>query len=804
MSTATQELRDNICRKFASELIDPEAPPSWGFKSPVRICLDRARLITESYRETEGEPEVIRRAKALAHILGNMTIYIRDGERIVGDSVSDHSCFPLHPEVRIGWVWDEVNSAFSYMLDDKGREELKGIVDYWRGKSIEDRILACIPDSLQDYILFNGLDQCHLNAARSLMLPNFETLFRLGLNGVIGKAEEKLNELKADMQDIEADDYIEQRQFLEAAIIACRAVINFAERYARLARDLARVEKDSERKKELEEIAGICDRVPANPCKTLREAMQSLWFGYLINRMIELAGHSGGIRLDYLMYPFYQKDKEAGRITREEAQELTEFLFLKIEEMGQLVKSEVSGRGSSPGGAGSNMMKSINIGGVTPEGKDATNEFSFIVLDAAEVMRTTDTDIALRYHSGIDPNLVLRTIDLLRNGLAYPKIFNDDPMIPVLVNRGWTLEDARSYTIGGCVGRYLPGKATAVGRPNAGILSLGKCLELALNQGTDPVTGKQLGCPTPDPTTFKSIEDVMEAYLEQVRYVADKIIKVDNLAQSLYIRYLPRPFSSALIDGCIENALDCSRCVYDPLTTILCCGNTNVADSMAAMKKLVFEDKLVSMAELLEALKDNWEGREELRQKFLKAPKFGNDDDYVDLIMKEVTHRSEAEVEKSLDYYGYSCMLDGSIAGGYYRWGEKAGATPDGRKAKDSFADAVMSPMAGRDYRGPTAIIKSVSKVKPTWSYNTNQMFMPQYLEGENKNLFADYLRTWADLGNWQIQFNVVDKETLRDAQAHPEDYRSLVVRVAGYCAYFVDLPRGLQNEIIARTCHTF
>jgi pyruvate formate-lyase/glycerol dehydratase family glycyl radical enzyme len=797
MSVATKELKENLCSKITVARKDPGSVATRGFRKGVRICLDRARLITESYRQTEKEPEITRKAKSLAHILENMTLYIGDKERIVGDCVSDHSCFPLYPEIGIGWLWDEINDGIGYMLDEVEKVELRGIIDYWRGRSIEDRILEYVPDALKDYVYFNGLDQSNFALSKSPLLPNFETLCQLGLNGIIARAEEKLNELKTDIVESTGEDYIEKRQFLEAVIISCKAVITFAGRYAILARDLARDEKDGERRKELEEIAGICDWVPANPCRTLREAMQSLWFGYLVNHMIELPGQGCGIRLDYLMYPFYRKDKEVGRITREEAQELTEFLLLKIEEEGQLIKTEV-------GGAGANMFKTINIGGVTPEGEDATNEFSYIVLDAAEAMRTIDTDIALRYHPKIDQGLVLRAIDLLRTGLGYPKFFNDNSALPVLIGRGWTLKEARSYIIGGCVGRYIPGTSSGVGRPSIGILNLAKCLELALNQGTNPITGRRLGCLTPDPATFNSVEDVMDAYLEQVRYVADKLARLDRISQSFYVRYLPRPFSSALIDGCIENAMECSRHVADPMNYFLCCGNTNVADSLAAMKKLVFEDKFVSMAELLEALKDNWEGKEELRQKFLKAPKFGNDDDYADLIMREVTHRSEEEVEKSIDYYGCPCSFDGSIAGGYYPWGRKTGATPDGRRAKESLSDGVMSPMAGRDYKGPTAVIKSMSKITPTWSYLANQKFMPQFLEGENKKLFADYLRTWADLGNWHIQFNVVDKETLLDAQARPEKYQSLVVRVAGYSAYFVDLTKGLQDDIIARTSQKF
>lgn len=791
-STTTRELRNTISYKSQIARKEEGAPAKREFRKGNKICLERARLMTQSYKETEGEPEVIRRAKALAKVLENMTIYIRSGERIVGNYASDPYSFPLYPEISFRALEHEINDGLRYMLDDKGKEELQDIISYWSGKSIEDRVMAVVPDSLKDYIDFNGLTRAHFMWGKSGLLPNFKTLFELGLNGIIKKADVRLEELKADVGGLRADEFIEQSHFLKAAIIACRGAINFSRRFADKAREMAEVEGNATRKRMLEEIAEICDRVPANSARTLHEAMQSLWFAYLINHMIETTGQACGIRLDYLVYPFYKKDMEEGRISREDAQQLVEFLYIKIEEMGQLLATDV-------GQAGATLFQTINLGGTTPEGEDATNEFSFIMLDAAMAMRTINLDLAIRCHPKIDQNLILKAIDLIYSGLGYPKFFNDNAIIPFLVERGIPLKEARNYVVSGCVAWLMPGKSANVGRPNVGVVNFGKCLELALNQGKDVFTGRQLGWLTPDPTSFTSIDAVMDAYLKQLGYAAKKLVDFDNLVQGFCARYMQRPFSSAVVDDCIENGKDCTSFVYDPITYLLCCGNTNVADSIAAMKKLVFEEKLITMDELLAALRNNFEGQEELRQQLLKAPKFGNDDDYVDLIMREVQHKSQEEVQKLSDYYGYPVMLDGSIAGAYYPWGRRCGATPDGRKAKETFADAVLSPMAGMDSRGPTAVIKSTGKVTPTWCYLTNQKFMPQYLEGENKKLFLDYLKTWADLGNYHIQFNVVDKKTLLDAQEHPENYSDLIVRVAGYSAYFVELSRGLQNDIIAR-----
>jgi len=317
--------------------------------------------------------------------------------------------------------------------------------------------------------------------------------------------------------------------------------------------------------------------------------------------------------------------------------------------------------------------------------------------------------------------------------------------------------------------------------------------------------GNQLGFETPDPGSFKSIEDVMDAFLTQFRFVAEKITRVDNLTREFFVQYMQRPFTSALVDGCIERGQDSVEWVYESQSLLLTAGNTNVADSIAAIKKFVFEDKVLTIGELVEALRTNFEGKEDLRQRLLnEAPKFGNDEDDVDLIMADVQHLTQKIIEEIPDYYGNPWSLDGSIAGGYFPWGRRAAASADGRKAKETFADAVASPMHGRDRNGPTAVIKSLGKVTPTWSHLTNQKFLPQFLEGENKGVFMSYLKTWADLGCSHIQFNVVDRDTLVDAQVEPEKYPYLAVRVAGYSAYFVDLSKGVQDDIIARANQTF
>jgi len=515
--------------------------------------------------------------------------------------------------------------------------------------------------------------------------------------------------------------------------------------------------------------------------------------------MIETRGQGVGARFDLLMYPFYKKDAEEGRINRERAQELTEFFLVKLNECNHLEKPT-----GHVHGAGAAIYQTLTIGGVTPDGKDATNEFSFIMLDAAIAMQTPHTNIAVRYHSKISPELISRAIDAIRTGLGYPVFFNDGALISIIVDRGIPLEVAREYMIRACVGWGIPGKNDHNARASASVLNLGKCLELALNQGRDGFTGELLGYPAADPRIFTCFEDIKEAFFEQVDFIIDKLVRIGNIADDMFVRYMPLPFTSAVVGGCIERGQDVNAWAYHAREKTLVAGATNVADSLAAIKKFVFEEKKLTLEELLEVLKTNYEGKEDIRQMLLSAPKFGNDDDYVDYINSEIHNRIQAIAEQYRNWWGSPWGIDGSIAGGYYQQGKRTAASADGRRDRDSFADGTLSPMAGADRKGPTAVLKSMGKVTPRWSELTNQKFMPQFLEGEYKQQFAAYLKTWADLGNNHIQFNVVSRETLLDAQAHPEKYSNLIVRVAGYSAYFVDLSPGLQEDIIARAAQEF
>ena len=742
------------------------------YRPGIKLDLQRSRLLTESYKETEGEPMVLRRAKALHKILSRMDIYIQDWERIVGNNVST----PQGLYFGIDMNWRSVQRVVEgkegeTLLDEEGRRELAEMIEYWKmGKS----------------------GAAYWSHWSELGIPNYEKVFRIGLRGIIEEAEARLAEIDRTVPP----DYVDQKEFLQAVIIALQAVIGFANRYAELARRKAGESDDPEVIRRLQAIARNCERVPEHPPRTLEEALQAFFFVHVV-RYIEYSTLGIGVRFDKVFGPFYERDLEQGRITREEAMELLQLLWVKFHELGLIYSPTLS---SIYGGVAS--LQAITLGGVDDAGNDVTNEMTYLVLETAELMRTPEPTIVIRYHDGTPHELLSRAVDVVGKGTGYPSFFNDREILSLL--RAWDvpLEDARDYAISGCVYLELPGKNIA--RRAYGGISLPQALLYALNRGVDPLLKTQLGARTPDPLGFRSVDDVMDAYLEQVRFAFSRLCTIENTCQTLYERYLPRPFYSALLDGCIEQGKDCRKWGYPSAVADMCIvlGTTNVADALTAIKKNVFEDRKVSMQELLAALSANWVGYEHIRQLMLNAPKYGNDDDYADEIAAEVHHRTAEVMLESRNRFGYPCRGDGSGISATYSAGVVLPATPDGRKAGEPLADATLSPVFGRDKRGPTAVLKSASKISTARSHNhiLNQKFLPGAFRGEMKEKFVAYLRAWGDLGISQIQFNVVDRDTLLDAQQHPERHADLLVRVAGYSAYFIDLSKGLQDSIIART----
>jgi pyruvate formate-lyase/glycerol dehydratase family glycyl radical enzyme len=765
------------------------------YRPGIRLDLQRSRLLTESYRETDGEPMVIRRARALEKILGNMDIYIQDWERIVGNNVPTPE--GLYFGIDMNWrsVQRIVNRSEGLgLLDDAGREELFKLTEYWRGKSMSDIQQRMFTGDELKYWKYDGtLLWTHWS---ELGIPDYEKVFRIGLKGLIEEAQDRLAHIDLEVPP----DYVEQKEFLQAVIIALNAVIGFAGRYAEKARQMASQCSDPEDAERLHRIAETCARVPEHPPSGLVEALQSFFFIHVV-RYLEYSTLGIGIRFDKIFGPFYERDLAKGRITRTEALELLQLLWVKFHELGLVYSPMLSG---IYGGVES--LQAITLGGVDGQGKDVSNEMSYLVLETAEHMKTLEPSIALRVHRETPEELQSRAADVIGTGIGYPSIFNDEAIIPMLEKWKVPLKHARDYAVTGCVYLELPGKNIA--RRAYGGLCLPKCLWWALHRGINPGTGEQWGAPTPDPRTFRSADDLLDAYLEQVRFFFGKMNRIENTCRSLYEKYLPRPYYSALLEGCIETGRDCRKWAYPSSVHDICIiiGPTNVADSITAVRKVVFEEGKVSMDTLLKALASNWDGYEDVQQMMLRAPKYGNDDDYADEMAARVHHETAAVMARFTDRFGNPCRGDGSGVSATYGVAFDTPATPDGRKDGQAFADATLSPSQGMDRKGPTAVLKSASKIdtKQTYNHLLNQKFLPSALKGGGKDIFTSYLKTWMDLGISHIQFNVVDRDTLIEAQRDPEQHQDLIVRVAGYSAYFVDLSRGLQDSIIARTEQTF
>jgi len=765
------------------------------FRPEVRLDLQRSRLMTESFKQTDGQPMVLRRAKALAHMLNNMKVFIRDWERVVGYQTEEPS--GLFYPIDMNWrsVWRLVNSpAGQTLLNEEGRREFEEICQYWRGKSMHDRVLDLFSGDLAKYWAYEGTF-LWLHASE-LGIPDYEALFETGLNGRIQMARDRLEEIDRTIPR----DYVDQKEFLQSVIIVLEAVINFARRYAESARQMAAGEADSERKRQLEEIARTCEWVPANPPRTFLEAIQFFYFIHLV-RFLEYSTMGIGVRFDKVFGSYYQKDIESGRITQDEAIEIIQLLWAKFMELGMVYSPLVS---SVYGGVAS--LQAITLGGVDEKGRDAANELTYVILEAAKMMRTIEPSIALRIHDQTPEELWDKAAEVIGTGLGYPSLFNDRVLVPLLEQWGASDEEARDYAVTGCVYMELPGKN--ITRRAVCYFVLTKCLWWALHQGVNPQTGEQFGARTPDPASFRSWEDLLEAYLAQVKFFGEKVMQIENTCREFYARYCPRPFYSAVVEGCIEQGKECKQWVHDSSVSELFgpIGSTNVADALTAVKKVVFENRLITLPELIEIMDRNWAGGEEVRQACLNAPKYGNDDDEADLIARTVHYRTEEVIHSLRDRFGHHLTSDGSAVSSTYGLAADTPATPDGRRDGEPFADSSLAPQPGMDKKGPTAVLKSCAKIEALKTYNhlLNQKFEPRFVQGEMRPIFIAYLKTWREMNIPHIQFNVVDRETLLDAQKNPDQHRDLIVRVAGFSAYFTDLSRGLQDHIIARTSQRF
>ncbi len=767
------------------------------------VCGERSHLFTEYWKRSEGESITIRRAKAFDYVLRKKGISIYDAELIVGSQTKYRRGGSLYPEFCTEWIEEELGQLASretsrFSISAHDRDQIVGDLQFWKGRTVRNALLPLWKERWGD-VIENGIKtrlafNFDTPAPHGRQVVNFPTVLSKGLFGIIEEAQEQIaHHLVISHQDLH------QRYFWESVIIACNAVIALARRYAALARKKAAEEADPVRKRELEVIAENCEQVPAKPAKTFHQALQSLWFTHLA---VEIENNSWGYspgRLDQYLYPFYKKDREEGRITREEAKELLGCLWIKFAEI------ELLHQGATAHLCQGSVFQNVTIGGQTEEGKDATNELSYFILEVEKAIKLSQPTLSLRYFDGLKEDFLFKCAEVIRSGGGKPAIFCDNYSISTLTHYGIPLEEARTYTPTGCVEMSIPHSSTLF---FGGFLSVPKCLELALNNGKDPLTGIPLGPETGEPLTFKDFTELREAFKTQLEASAEWVINTMNTFFAPYPDLVPTPFNSALINDCIKEGKDINEggVRHKKLLATFPIGMVTAGNSLCAFKKLVYEDKLVKMSEVLEALKVNFEGKQEIRKLLLNAPKYGNDDDYADETVNEVFKMiREAIYPHYTNPWGEPVAFAYLGVTAHYFHGQTTGATADGRLARTPFADGSLSAYPGTDFKGPTAVIKSASKMDhaPALATLFNLKFHPTALDDEERvRKFWSLVKTYAELGGYHIQFNVVDKETLLDAQCHPEHYKDLVVRLAGFSVFFVELSPQVQMEIISRTEH--
>ena len=805
----------------------------------------RAKLITESYKATEGQPTITRRAEAFAHILRNIPIIIRDNELIVGSStIAPRGC-QTFPEFSYQWLEDELDtvetrSADPFYIAEETKQELREVHKYWKGKTSSELATSYMaPEAIRaiEHNIFTPGNYFYNGVGH--VTVKYEEVLAIGYKGIIDKAQAEL-----DRCQVGDGNYVKKSHFLKAVILSCQAVIEYAERYAELASQMAAECADPVRKQELLQISQNCSRVPANGATSFYEACQSFWFVQQLLQ-VESSGHSiSPGRFDQYMYPYYKADLDKGIITRESAQELLDCIWVKLNDL-----NKVRDAASAEGFAGYSLFQNLIVGGQDKDGNDVTNDLSVMCILASMHVHLPMPSLSIRVWNGSPHELLIKAAELTRTGIGLPAYYNDEVIIPALLNRGLTLADAREYNIIGCVEPQKAGKTD--GWHDAAFFNMCRPLELVFSNGMDK--GELVGIQTGDVTKMTTFEEFYDAYKKQMEYCISLLVNADNAIDVAHAERVPLPFESCMVDDCISRGISVQEggAIYN-FTGPQGFGIANMADSLYAIRKLVYEDKKVSMEEYKEALAWNYDKgldeqsvkdisemilkgmqdggmnvtedtakavlttvmrlkpTEEQLRRFTEihhmideVPKYGNAIDDVDYFARDVAYTYTRPMQK------YHNPRGGQYQAGLYPvsanvpLGGQTGATPDGRYAHTPVADGV-SPSAGTDVKGPTAAATSVSRLDHFIVSNGtlfNQKFHPSALAGrEGLEKFVSLIQTFFDQKGMHMQFNVVDRETLLDAQKHPEKYSHLVVRVAGYSALFTTLSRSLQDDIIRRT----
>ncbi len=805
----------------------------------------RARLITESYQRTEAEPMIIRRAKAFVHILENIPIIIREDELVVGSStIAPRGC-QTYPEFSYEWLEAEFDtvagrSADPFYISEEAKREIKEADRYWKGKTTSELATSYMaPETLtaMEHNMFTPGNYFYNGVGH--VTVQYEKVLAIGFEGIRAEAEQLL--AACDMGD---GDYARKSRFLQAVILSCDGVIAYARRYARLAEQMASQCGDAARKAELLQISANCQKVPAKGAETFYEACQSFWF---VQQLLQLesSGHSiSPGRFDQYMYPYYERDRKRGTLSREFAQELMDCIWVKLNDLNKC-RDAVSAEGF----AGYSLFQNLIAGGQNGDGVDVTNDLSFMCIQASMHVQLPQPSFSVRVWNGSPHEFLIKAAELTRTGVGLPAYYNDEVIIPALVSRGLTLQDAREYNIIGCVEPQKAGKTE--GWHDAAFFNMCRPLELVFSQGMD--RGVQVGIKTGPVEEMQDFEEFYNAYKEQMNYMIKLLVNADNAIDAAHAQRCPLPFLSCMVDDCMKRGLSVQEggAVYN-FTGPQGFGVANMADSLYAVKTLVFEEHKATLKEFKEALATNYgkgltkemigdmtariaaglkaagqeigekevavimktvieaselpavkEKGERLLKLIEEVPKFGNDIPEVDAFARDVAYTYTRPLQE------YKNPRGGIFQAGLYPvsanvpLGAQTGATPDGRLAGTPVADGV-SPSAGKDVNGPTAAANSVARLDHFIASNGtlfNQKFHPSALSGrEGLEKFVALIRAYFDQKGSHMQFNVVSRETLLDAQKNPEKYKHLVVRVAGYSALFTTLSRSLQDDIINRT----
>ncbi len=815
------------------------------FAKAPEIEVERAVLLTESYKKTEGMPTITRRAKAFRHIAENLPIIIHEDELVVGSATKSQRSCQIFPEFSFQWIEDEFDTietraADPFVLTEDSKKALKEVFAYWKGKTTSELATSYMRPETIDAIshniftpgnyFYNGIGH---------VTVDYDLVLRVGYDGIIKKAKAAMAAI-----DPKDGDAVKKRIFLDAVIESCEAAITFAQRYSRLAYEMAEKCTDPARREELKTIGKNCSRVPQFGAESFHEACQSFWFIQMLVQT-ESNGHSiSPGRFDIYMYPYYKKDLKNGKITREFAQELMDCVWIKLNSF-----TKVRDDASAQGFAGYSLFQNLIAGGQDKNGVDTTNDLSFMCINASMHIMLPQPSLSVRVWNKTPHEFLIRAGELTRTGIGLPAYYNDEVIIPALVSRGLTLEDARQYNIIGCVEPQKMGKTD--GWHDAAFFNMCRPIELVFSNGED--CGKQISIKTGDINEMNTFCEFYDAYKAQTEYMIELMVDADNAIDLAHMERAPLPFLSSMIEDCIGRGKSVQEggAIYN-FTGPQGFGVANMADALYAIKKLVFEQRQFSLAELKEALENNFgadsssndaqkvtievvkglaekgvtvteeqiaeiyknvvaggvsKGGSNKYQKILElineVPKFGNDDCEIDAFARDVAYTYTKPIEK------YKNPRGGSYQAGLYPvsanvpLGAQTGATPDGRLAKTPIADGV-SPAAGRDVNGPTAAANSVAKLDHYIASNGtlfNMKFHPSALEGTaGLESFVALIRGYFDQKGSHVQFNVVSRETLIDAQKNPEKYKGLVVRVAGYSALFTTLSKSLQDDIINRT----